>query len=135
MLLERGQGTCALDTHNAPRRAGNVLPIAPGDRVLIGSSQEWFRRFRELFQRQRIFLAWDETAHFLRVGVELDRRLDLNATPQQVGLLFPLHDGLPLFCGDGDANSHDYDEEHQDEVGRAMQVAQSGRGEAHIRIE
>ena len=131
MLLEGRQGTCALDTHNAPRRTGNVLPIAPGDRVLIGSSQEWFRRFRELFQRQRIFLAWDETTHFLRVGVELDRRLDLNATPQQVGLLFPLHDGLPLFRRDCHADCHDHDEEHQDEIGRTMQIAQSVWNAAH----
>ena len=134
MLLERGQGTCALDTHNAPRRTGNVLPIAPGDRVLIGSSQEWFRRFRELFQRQWIFLAWDETAHFLRIGVELDRRLDLNAAPQQVGLLFPLHDGFPLFCDDGYANGHDHDEKHQGEIGRPIPITQSACSEAHIRI-
>ena len=81
MLLERGQGTCALDTHNAPRRTGNVLPITPGDRILIDSPQEWFRRFRELFQRQWVFLARDGTERFHRGGVELDRCLNLNATP------------------------------------------------------
>ena len=134
MLLERGQGTCALDTHNAPRRAGNVLPIAPGYRVLIGSSQEWFRRFRELFQRQRIFLAWDETAHFLRVGIKLDGRLDLNATPQQVGLLFPLHYGFPLFRRGRHADGHDHDEKHQGEIGRPMPITQSVWSEAHSGI-
>jgi len=135
MLLERGQRTCAPDTSNATRcLIADVLPIASGDRVFIGFAQGWFRPLREIFQRLRVDLASNDAALFHCVGVDLERRLDLNAAPQQVGLLFPLHDRLPLFGRGCHTDGHDHDEEHQGEISRPMRIAQSGGGEAHIRI-